>query len=196
VPADKVTVSADSIGAAADRQSITAAVPPRPAALASWHNDPRIVPSTGRIESINTSRGGVPKQPVFEALVTTDGIDGDRQRDRRFHGGPDRAVVIFSLELIRALQIEGHPIAAGSTGENLTLAGLDWATLAPGAELTIGGARLRITKYASPCYKIAGSFAGGDVSRISQQLHPGWSRLCASVVSEGLIRIGDTVQLG
>ena len=48
--------------------------------------------TAGRVESINTSRGGVPKQPVFEALVTADGVDGDRQSDRRFHGGPDRAV--------------------------------------------------------------------------------------------------------
>jgi MOSC domain-containing protein YiiM len=137
----------------------------------------------------------VPKQPVFEALVTAAGIDGDRQRDRRVHGGPDRAVVIFSLDVIRALQGEGHPIAVGSTGENLTLAGIDWATLSPGAELTIGDVRLRITKYASPCDKIAGSFADGDVSRLSDTTHHGWSRVCARVESEGLIRIGDTVRL-
>ena len=151
--------------------------------------------SAGRIESINTSRGGVPKQPVFEALVTPDGVDGDRQRDRRFHGGPDRAVVLFSLDVIRALQREGHLIAPGTTGENLTISGLDWATIAPGDVLTIGDVRLHITKYANPCYKIAGAFAGGDVSRIAQNAHPGWSRLCARVAGEGLIRIGDPVQL-
>ena len=154
-----------------------------------------MLPLTGRIESINTSRGGVPKQPVFEAFVTTDGIDGDHQRDRRFHGGPERAVVIFSLDVITALQREGHPIATGTTGENLTVSGVDWTTLSPGAELTIGDVRLRVTKYASPCYKVAGSFADGDVSRISQTTHPGWSRICAEVVSEGLIRLGDTLQL-
>jgi len=151
--------------------------------------------ATGRIESINTSRGGVPKAPVFEAFVTPEGIDGDHQRDRRFHGGPDRAVMIFSLDVINALRSEGHPIAAGSTGENLTLSGLDWTALSPGAEVAIGEVRLRITKYASPCHKIAGSFADGDVSRISEQAHPGWSRVCARVVSEGLIRIGDPVEL-
>src|SRR5437868_5108903 len=109
---------------------------------------------SGRVESINTSRGGVPKQPVFEAFVTEAGLDGDRQRDLRFHGGADRAVVIFSLDVITALQAEGHPIAAGTAGENLTLGGVDWAKLVPGAELTIGEVRLRVTKYASPCYKI------------------------------------------
>jgi MOSC domain-containing protein YiiM len=156
---------------------------------------PTTVTSTGRLESINTSRGGVPKQPVFEAFVTADGIAGDRQRDRRFHGGPDRAVVIFSLDVIKALQGEGHPIATGTTGENLTVAGIDWTRLTPGAELTIGEVRLRITKYANPCYKISGSFVDGDVSRIADNTHPGWSRVCARVVNEGLVRIGDTVCL-
>jgi MOSC domain-containing protein YiiM len=149
---------------------------------------------SGRVESINTSRGGVPKQPVFEAFVTTNGIDGDRQRDRRVHGGPDRAVVIFSLDVIKALQGEGHPIAAGTAGENLTVGGVDWAAVVPGAELTIGEVRLHITKYAGPCYKIAGSFVAGDISRIAQKIHPGWSRVCARVITEGIVRIGDTVQ--
>jgi MOSC domain-containing protein YiiM len=151
--------------------------------------------SVGRIESINTSRGGVPKQPVFEAFITADGVDGDRQADRRFHGGPDRAVVLFSLDVITALQSEGHSIAPGSTGENVTVSGIPWASILPGAELTMGGARLRITKYASPCYKIRSAFVANDETRISQKSHPGWSRLCARVVTEGLIRVGDAVQL-
>jgi MOSC domain-containing protein YiiM len=155
----------------------------------------RAMNATGRVESINTSRGGVPKQPVFEAFVTADGVDGDRQRDRRFHGGPDRAVVLFSLDVITALQAEGHPIAAGTTGENFTLSGIPWAAILPGAELTIGAVRVRITKYASPCYKIRGAFADGDETRISEKAHPGWSRLCARVVAEGLVRVGDAVQL-
>ena len=148
-----------------------------------------------RLESINVSRGGVPKQSVFEAWIAAGGVEGDRQRDRRFHGGPDRAVVVFSLDVIRALQREGHPIAIGTTGENLTVSGLDWILVTPGAEIAIGDVRLLVTKYASPCYKIAASFAGGDSSRIAESLHPGWSRVCARVTSEGLVRIGDPVEL-
>jgi len=149
----------------------------------------------GRIESINVSRGGVPKTPVFEALVTVGGIDGDRQRDPRFHGGPERAVVLFSLDVIRALQREGHPINIGTTGENLAVSGIDWTAISPGVELEIGGARLVITKYASPCEKIRRSFLDEDFTRISQKLHAGWSRLCARVVTEGIVRIGDQVKL-
>src|SRR5689334_24955376 len=37
-------------------------------------------PMPGRLESINVSRGGVPKHPVSEAIVGELGLDGDRQR--------------------------------------------------------------------------------------------------------------------
>ncbi len=152
--------------------------------------------SHGRLESINVSRGGVPKAKVFEALVTEHGLDGDRQGDARYHGGTDRAVVLFSLEVIQALQREGHPISVGTTGENLTVSRLDWTTLEPGAELQIGDVRLAITKYASPCEKIRPSFLTGDVTRISQKRHPGWSRLCARVITGGIVRVGDRVVVG
>jgi MOSC domain-containing protein YiiM len=146
-----------------------------------------------RIESINTSRGGVPKQQVFEAFISEDGVSGDAHANLQHHGGPDRAVVLYSLEVIRALQAEGHPIAPGTTGENVTVSGLDWSALAPGARLQVGGALLEISKYATPCATIAGSFLQGRFIRIGQQQHPGWSRLCARVLEPGLARPGDSV---
>jgi MOSC domain-containing protein YiiM len=149
----------------------------------------------GRLESINASRGGVPKTSMFEALITATGLDGDRQRDLRFHGGPDRAVVLFSLEVIRALQAEGHPIAAGTAGENLTLSGVEWTEATPGAEIRVGPVRLRITGYTSPCRKIAGSLLGRDFMRLSQQQHPGSSRVSARVLQSGVVRIGDAVAI-
>jgi MOSC domain-containing protein YiiM len=85
-----------------------------------------------RVVQVNVNpEGGVPKLPVSEAFVGVYGVQGDLQRDVFFHGGPLRAVCLYSLELIEALQAEGHPITPGSTGENLTLSGLDWDWLAP-----------------------------------------------------------------
>ena len=150
---------------------------------------------SGRLESINSSRGGVPKASMFEALVTQQGLDGDRQQDRRGHGGPDRAVVLYTLDVIRALQREGHPIAAGTTGENLTISGLDWTKVAPGTNVQIGDVRLHITKYTTPCTIISASFLDNDFTRISQKLHSGCSRVCARVLAGGLIRIGDPVTI-
>jgi MOSC domain-containing protein YiiM len=46
-----------------------------------------------------------------------------------------------------------------------------------------------------PCHKIAASFADGEFHRISQKLHPGWSRVYARVLAQGMVRLGDEVVL-
>jgi MOSC domain-containing protein YiiM len=153
------------------------------------------MPKTGHLIQINVNpKGGVPKQPVASARVTSNGVAGDKQRNRRFHGGPQRAVSLYSHEHIQALQAEGHPIAPGNTGENLTIGGLNWAALNVGDQLQIGDQlRIEITGYAAPCNNIAASFAGGEITRISQKLHPGWSRLYAKVLADAEVRTGDMV---
>src|SRR3712207_5932930 len=103
----------------------------------------------GRIHQLSCSRGGVPKLPVEEALLTPTGLDCDAQADLRYHGGPERALCLFSLELIRALQSEGHPIAPGTVGENVTVEGVEWGGLKPGTRLALGDDVLvEITSYA------------------------------------------------
>jgi MOSC domain-containing protein YiiM len=149
----------------------------------------------GQLVSINCSNGGVPKTPVAEVLITESGLTGDRQRDLCHHGGPDRAVLLYSLELIEALQKEGHPIEVGATGENLTVSGLDWNLIVPGFHIWVGAVRLLATKYADPCRNISGSFINGDMTRIAQTLYPGWSRICAKVLVPGTVRVGDPVRL-
>jgi MOSC domain-containing protein YiiM len=145
------------------------------------------------VSAINVSSGGVPKHPQPSAVVRRNGLEGDRQEDLRYHGGPDGAVVLYSLELIHALQSEGHPITPGSIGENLTISGLHWEGLGPGIRLGIGEVVLEITKPASPCRKLTSSFAGGQFDRVSEKSHPGWSRLCARVVHEGTVKVNDEV---
>lgn len=150
----------------------------------------------GRIFQLSCSGGGVPKRAVREAFLSETGLEGDRQADRRYHGGPDRAVCLFPLELIVELQGEGHPIYPGSAGENVTVSGLDWARLEPGARLALGDeAVVEITGYTSPCSKIAASFRGGEFKRISQKVHPGDSRLYARILRPGRLAVGQPVTL-
>lgn len=153
------------------------------------------VPQHGILHSINVSDGGVPKLPQPWAHVRTTGVDGDRQEDRRYHGGPDRAVCLYSLDLIEALQGEGHPIVPGAIGENLTIHGFDWTDIRPDARLEIGDVLLEVTRAAAPCHKIAPAFADGEFTRVSQKVHPGWSRYYARVLREGIVTTGDRVML-
>jgi MOSC domain-containing protein YiiM len=152
--------------------------------------------SLARVVRVNVAaEGGVPKRPVVAALLTADGVAGDRQLDLKHHGGPERAVCLFASERIAALAAEGHPIAPGTTGENLTLAGLDWDDLREGDRLMLAdGVLLEISGPAPPCRTIAGSFLDGKFGRISDRSHPGWSRLYARVLVEGLVREGAPVR--
>jgi len=148
-----------------------------------------------QIHSINVSNGGVPKLPIERCEVRRLGLVGDRQRDRRYHGGPERAVSLYSLELIAALNAEGHPVVPGALGENLTLAGVDWQKLVPGTVLEAGSALLELTAYAAPCGNLRRYFIAGEFKRVAQNLRPGWSRLYARVRREGAISVGDRLRI-
>lgn len=150
---------------------------------------------SGTIARINTSGGGVPKIAVAETRLSRRGLDGDQQDDRRHHGRPWQALSLWSSEVIEALVAEGHPIAAGSAGENLTLSGLDWSSLHPGALLIIGDATCRLTAPAIPCAKNNRWFADGDSQRIRHERHPGWSRWYAEVLGPGEVATGDRLRL-
>ena len=150
----------------------------------------------GRIFQLSRSNGGVPKLAVREARLTAEGLEGDWQQDRRYHGGPERALCLFSLETIMELQGEGHPIFPGSAGENVTVTGLDWSSLKPGARLALGKeALVEITSYCSPCKTIAASFVGGAFKRISEKVSPGDSRLYARVLRPGTLAVGQSVRV-
>ncbi|MFO0774243.1 MAG: MOSC domain-containing protein [Nitrospiraceae bacterium] len=119
---------------------------------------------------------------------------GDRQQHRNIHGGPRRAVCLYAQECLDALRAEGHTIAPGLAGENVTIAGLTWVAVSVGDRVRIGDeVELEITGYAAPCRANAQWFSDGDYERLSQKRHPGWSRLYACVVQAGTIRQGDVV---
>jgi MOSC domain-containing protein YiiM len=149
-----------------------------------------------RIVQLSVSNGGVPKQAVESARVTSLGLEGDAHRDREHHGGPERAVCLFAMEAIRALQAEGHPLVPGALGENVTLEGLDWSAVQPGARLRLGAeVVLEITRYTTPCFNIQPAFRDGDYSLVSQKRHPGRSRVYARVLETGTLRRGNPAQL-
>lgn len=155
--------------------------------MTTWHE--------GLVVGLQRSAGGVPKLPVDRAMVRPAGMEGDRQRDRRFHGGPDRALCLYSQERLDALLADGHSIERGALGENVTILGLPWGEVRTGARLRIGGVDVEVTGFAAPCRNIAGAFLDGEFKRVGQKVNPGWSRVYVRVLNEGEIAVGDPVTL-
>ncbi|MGA9996049.1 MAG: MOSC domain-containing protein [Pyrinomonadaceae bacterium] len=150
----------------------------------------------GHIFQLNSSRGGVPKLAVREAVLTTNGLTDDVQAHPKIHGGPDKALCLFSLERILELQAEGHPIYPGSVGENVTVTGLDWSALKPGDKLALGDeVVIEISSYTNPCNSLIDSFIEGDYTRIAQKKHPGESRLYARIIKTGRLAVGQPVRV-
>lgn len=149
----------------------------------------------GRVTGLQRSSGGVPKLAVERAFVRVGGMEGDRQANRKFHGGPQRALCLYAQERLDQLAAAGHPVERGSLGENVTISGLPWERVRPGARLTIGGVEAEVTGFASPCKKIAHAFADADFVRVGQKANPGWSRVYVRILVEGEVAVGDPVHL-
>ena len=150
------------------------------------------------VHSINIStQGGVPKLPINKAQIKFEGVDGDfnKFRTEKKNSTGTRAVTLFSLEQIEKLKSEGHAIDVGTTGENITIEGVDWPSLEVGARMMIGEAMIELSEPTAPCSKIGESFIDGAFSRIDHELELGWSRWSASVIEEGQVEIGSQVIL-
>lgn len=144
----------------------------------------------GILLQLNTSPGGIPKLPVFFAHVTRDGVAGDWQRNRKYHGGHDRAVCLYSEELYAQLRADGIDLVPGAVGENFTTRGVNLQHLAKGDRLRVGlDCIIEITDVRVPCRTLVKW--DPDLPRLIQG-RSGW---LAKVVTEGTVRPGDLIEL-
>jgi MOSC domain-containing protein YiiM len=150
-------------------------------------------PHAGRVDQVNASSGGVPKLPTLGGAVDNGGLEGDRQADTKHHGRPFQALCLWSTEVLDELAALGHSIGPGSAGENITLSGIDWATLRPGTRLRVGSALAELSFPAVPCAKQSRWFSDGDFTRIAYENNPQWVRWYAWVREPGHVSPGDEV---
>ena len=98
-------------------------------------------------------------------LVAGHGIEGDAhagatvRRRSRFRGTwiePNvRQVHLLQRELFDELAVEGHEVAPGELGENVTTAGVDLLDLPLGTRIRLGdAAEVELTGLRNPCVQI------------------------------------------
>jgi len=148
----------------------------------------------GTVAQLSTSKGGLPKLPTPHVSVGWRGVEGDAQKTRVHHGRPWQALCLWSTESIETLRAEGHPIAPGLAGENITVSGLHWPDVRPGVRLRIGTVLCETSAYALPCYQNAAWFVDGDFEAMHHERGP-VSRIYATVLEPGEISVGDPAVL-
>ena len=157
----------------------------------------------GVIQQINISRGGIPKRPISEGVVTELGIEGDDHAHPQFHGGPRKAILLISNEGIEELKAAGYPLYPGALGENVTTQGLDRRSWRSGQRYKLGGATIELTKLREPCRilnpygrRIQKAIFDADADKGTPG-SPKWglSGFYARVIETGVIRTGDLITL-
>ncbi len=136
-----------------------------------------------------SSRTGIYKEPVSGPVpVGRLGVQDDEQANKRYHGGPDQAVYLYSLEDYAWWAAElGRALEPGTFGENLTLDRFS-EPVRIADRLRIGEVELEITAPRIPCSTLAARV--GDpkfVKRFARAGRPGYY---ARVLHEGLLQPG------
>lgn len=142
-------------------------------------------------------RTGIFKDPIESAEVTKEGIVGDHQADRRFHGGSEKALhqyALASYERIAEAYPDLRDIAVpGSIGENISSPTLSDASVCIGDLYRIGSVLLQVSQPRSPCWKINHKFGVEKLSKfIEQQRISGWYY---RVFETGTMQVGDAIEL-
>lgn len=157
----------------------------------------------GSILQINISRGGVPKRPIAEGLLSPLGIEGDSHAHPQFHGGPRKAVLLICAEVISDLAARGFPIYPGALGENLTIQGIDHRQLQSGQRFRVGQAFIELTTVRIPCatLDVYGPSIKSEIYdrevKAGNNASPKWamSGFYAAVIRPGPVRRDDIIAL-
>ena len=146
---------------------------------------------TGHVTSIHIApeKGAQPQAVTTVRAIAGQGLEGDR--NCQAHGDKAfEAVTLIEAEALDALAREyGIRLGPGDSRRNIVTEGVPLNHLV-GQEFTVGGVRLRGAELCEPCNYLA--------SRTHDRVLPGLIHrggLRAEILTEGEIRVGDTVAL-
>ena len=135
------------------------------------------------------------KSPVVQRTeVRGHNLAGDRQADLTVHGGPHKAVYLYSSEhyVFWRGQFPGMDLPFGMFGENLTTLGMLEDTVSIGDRFRIGTVTLQVTQPRMPCFKLGLRFDRTDI--VKRFWQSGRSGIYFSVVEEGELGAGDAIE--
>ncbi|MEP6754297.1 MAG: MOSC domain-containing protein [Chthonomonadales bacterium] len=142
---------------------------------------------TGFISAICISGAqGMPRPKVDSGRLTANlGFEGNR-----LSRGGDRQVCLFDEETYAALRADNANVQAGTFGENLTISGIDFASIQPGDQLKCGAdAVIEITIARKGCSNLK------QFDARLPELIVGRSGWMASVLTSGDVSVGDSIEL-
>ena len=140
---------------------------------------------------------GIFKRPIDSAVVTCMGIIGDQQADRRYHGGPEKALHQFAQVSYDQIVSEFPSLEGmakpGSIGENISSSDLTDETVYLGDCYRMGEVLVQVSQPRRPCWKINHKFSIERLSIFVEQRNiAGWYY---RVLETGTLRVDDAIEL-
>ncbi|MDO5710884.1 MAG: MOSC domain-containing protein [Micrococcales bacterium] len=149
---------------------------------------------------IGTRFGGasaIDKRPVPGPIAVHElGLAGDRQVNRRHHGGPDKAVYAYAREDLDWWERRlGRALAPGLFGENLTTAGMAVSDAVIGSVWRVGsdGLMLQVTMPRTPCATFERRMA--EPRWVQRFAAAGRIGTYLRVLAPGAVAAGDAVEV-
>ncbi|MBW5448137.1 MOSC domain-containing protein [Cohnella sp. CFH 77786] len=155
--------------------------------------------NTGRAETA-IYRGkeavtGIHKHRVDGAVrVSPQGVSGDEVADQVHHGGPDKAICVYSrVHFPHWEQVLGREMPFGAFGENLTVDRLYEKDVRIGDVFRVGSAVVQISQPRVPCWKLAMKWGLGELPDLV--IRSGATGFYLRVLEPGEVRAGDPLEL-
>ncbi|MFD1199720.1 MOSC domain-containing protein [Brucella gallinifaecis] len=139
---------------------------------------------------------GIDKKPVTGPVrILREGLECDKQGDRKVHGGPEKAVHHYPrdhyADWLRDIGKNNQLNSPGAFGENISTTGLTEHNVAVGDRFRIGSALIEVSQGRQPCWKLNSRFNVADMAiRVQKTGRTGWYY---RVLEEGTAAQDDTM---
>lgn len=139
---------------------------------------------------------GIYKSPVSGRIaLSSTNLDGDGQADLNVHGGPDKAVCVYSADHYAFWResLSVPECGPGWFGENFSVEGQRENEVAVGDTYRIGTALVQISQPRAPCWKLGRRWSRIDMpTLVLQSGRTGWY---LRVIETGEVKRGDALAL-
>ncbi len=159
------------------------------------------------VESLNV---GLPKKEIFDGKEIITGIckgpvsvslhlgklgfDGDGVADTKNHGGPDKAVCVYSLDHYPYWgELLGIKLPPAAFGENLSVSNLKEEEVCIGDIFLLGAAAVQISQPRQPCRTLAARYGRNDLVKLV--VNSGFTGFYFRVLQEGIVEMGTPLVL-
>ncbi len=124
-----------------------------------------------------------------------EGFRSDEQADRKHHGGPEKAVCVYSAEHYPYWQetLDMPDLPHGAFGENLTIQGLLETEVCIGDHFSLGEAEVQVSQPRQPCWKLARRWQVKDLTARVEKT--GLTGFYFRVIRHGHVQPGDVLRL-